>query len=109
MRCYNGYIGQGIDDNWNMLSIPFAFQSVKGSHTAIKNQFDSVVDEFKLKEKIFKIVADSAANNKRAFKEQPEASDESHILTKLLLKQKKRDLYQATQELLKQKEHIAVI
>lgn len=110
MRCFNGYIGQGIDDDWNMVCIPFAFQPVTGSHTgqAIKTQYNKVVDEFGIKEKVFKIVTDSAANNKSAFKDQVEASDESHILAKLMLKQKKRDLYHKNKELLKQKENLAV-
>ena len=30
MRCFNGYIAQGIDENWNMHSIPIAFQYVTG-------------------------------------------------------------------------------
>ena len=111
MRCYNGYLGQGIDENWNMVCIPFAFQPITGSHTglAIKQQYDSIVDEFRIKDKVFKIVADSAANNKKAFKEQFEASDESHILARLLLKQKKRDLFNAALNLQKQKQTIAVI
>ena len=53
-------------------------------------------------------MTDSAANNKSAFKDQVEASDESHILAKLMLKQKKRDLYHKNKELLKQKENLAV-
>ena len=109
-RCFNGYLGQGIDNNWKMQCIPFAFQPVKGSHTghAIKEQYDLVCNEFSVKPKVFKIVADSASNNKRAFGNELEASDESHILAKLLLKQKKRDLYFAKQALMKEKECIAV-
>jgi hypothetical protein len=33
IRCYNGYIVQGIDSNWVMHTIPIAFQHVTGSHT----------------------------------------------------------------------------
>ena len=30
MRCFNGYIAQGIDDNWELHTIIFAFQFVTG-------------------------------------------------------------------------------
>ena len=36
-----------------MVCIPFAFQPITGSHTglAIKQQYDSIVDEFQIKNK----------------------------------------------------------
>ena len=34
MRRFNGYIAQGIDDNWLMHVIPIAFEPVKGKHTS---------------------------------------------------------------------------
>ena len=88
-----------------MVCIPFAFKPIAGSHTglALKQQYDSIVNEFRIKDKAFKIVADSAANNKKAFKEQFEASDESHISAQLLIKQKKSDLFNAALNLLKTK------
>ena len=94
-----------------MVCIPFAFQPITGSHTgdAIKGQYDLVVKKFGIEGKVFKIVGDSASNNKKAFKNQSEALDESHILAKLVLKQKKRDLYLERLALHKQQEIIAVI
>ncbi len=35
MRCFNGYIAQGIDDDWAMQVIPLAFEPVKGKHTGV--------------------------------------------------------------------------
>lgn len=68
-----------------------------------------VVKKFGIEGKVFKIVGDSASNNKKAFKNQSEALDESHILAKLVLKQKKRDLYFERLALQKHQEIIAVI
>ena len=68
---------------------------------AIKSQYDAVCHEFGIQSKVFKIVADSAANNRNAFKKELEANDESHILAKLILKQKKRDLFLEKQEKLR--------
>jgi hypothetical protein len=31
MRCFNGYVCQGIDNNWKMNTIHFAFEYVKGN------------------------------------------------------------------------------
>ena len=75
MRCYNGYIAQGIDANWNLISIPIAFQYVTGPHTgkAIKSQFEEIASKFNIRTKVFKIVADQAANVKNAFKDTLEA------------------------------------
>ncbi len=55
MRSFNGYIAQGIDDEWNLLTIPIAFQYVTGSHTgkAIKSQFDAIQKEFGLTNKTY--------------------------------------------------------
>jgi hypothetical protein len=30
MRSFNGYVAQGIDDEWNLQTIPIAFEYVKG-------------------------------------------------------------------------------
>ena len=30
-RCFNGYIAQGIDSNWNLISLPIAFEFVEGN------------------------------------------------------------------------------
>ena len=42
----------------------------KGSHTSasIKKQFDEIIDKFEITNRVFKIVADQAANVKCAFK-----------------------------------------
>ena len=95
MRCFNGYIAQGIDDEWNMQSIPFAFRPVHGSHTGvnIRKQYNDVTTEFEIKEKVFKIVADSAANNKCAFRDIFEASDETLVLARMVNKRRKTELY----------------
>ena len=60
MRGYNGYIAQGIDSDWELHSIPIAFEFAVGSHTgeAIKSQYDSISKEFNIEHKTFKIVAD---------------------------------------------------
>ena len=56
MRCFNGYVCQGIDDNWKMNTINFAFQFVQGKY--LKNylffeiKFTQLFD-FILKKKIF--------------------------------------------------------
>ena len=50
--------------------LPIAFEFVGGKHTgeAIKSQYDQIVQEFNLVDKTFKIIADQAANVKKAFK-----------------------------------------
>lgn len=72
----NGYIGQGIDEDWNLTCIPFALQPITGSHTgvAIKEQYDLITKKFGIDDKVFKLVGDSASNNKKAFKHQTESS-----------------------------------
>lgn len=59
-RCFNGYICQGIDNNWTMRTLPVAFEFVKGKHTgqAIKAQYDKVSKYLGIDKKTFKIVAD---------------------------------------------------
>ena len=76
-----------------MHTIPIAFQYVTGSHTgkAIKSQFDEISKVYGISSKTFKIVADQAANVKKAFSETLEAEDVLSIATKLLRLQKKKD------------------
>ena len=38
MRCFNGYIIQGIDLDWKLHTIPIAFQYVSGSQTRNVNK-----------------------------------------------------------------------
>jgi hypothetical protein len=58
MRSYNGYIAQGIDSDWNIVSVPFAFIPITGRHTgaATKKYFDDVCDDFGITNKVFKII-----------------------------------------------------
>ena len=60
MRGFNGYIAQGIDKDWEIHSIPIAFEYVSGRHTgeAIKAKFDVISKAFNIVDKTFKIVAD---------------------------------------------------
>jgi len=41
MRCFNGYVAQFIDKDWNMHTVSFAFEYVTGQHTGanIKAQY----------------------------------------------------------------------
>ena len=55
------------------------------------DQYDEVCNEFKISEKVFKIVSDSAANNVCAFANEPEAVDETFVLAKIIAKQRKSD------------------
>ena len=61
MRCYNGYIARGIDDEWKMHTIPFAFEYVGGSHTGanIKKNFDETCNKFG---KFFKFIFNTKNN-----------------------------------------------
>ena len=36
LRCFNGYIAQGIDDQWRMQTLPIAFQLVSGKTQVVK-------------------------------------------------------------------------
>ena len=86
-------VAQGIDSNWNLHSIPIAFQHVTGPHTgqAIKKQFEEIATNFNIRSKVFKIVADQAANVKNAFKEVIEAEDVLTIACDLIRRQKNQD------------------
>ena len=101
IRCYNGYIVQGIDTNWQMHTIPIAFQHVTGSHTgkAIKQQFEEIATKFNIRSKVFKIVADQAANVKNAFKESVQADDVLTIATDLIRRQKNSDAIKENERL----------
>ena len=93
MRCFNGYICQGIDGNWDMQTIAIAFQFVKGRHTgkAIKSQYDQISEIYNIQNKTFKIVADQAANVKKAFVDTLETEDVLTITTNLMRRQRKSD------------------
>ncbi len=100
IRCFNGYIVQGIDSNWKLHTLAIAFQHVIGKHTgqAIKAQFDVVSKEFGINNKVFKIVADQAANVKKAFAQTEEAVDVITIATDLVKRQIKLDLIKQQEE-----------
>ena len=66
-------------------------------------------EEFEISDKVFKIVADSAANNKCAFKNELEAQDETNILAKMMAKQRKRELFQEKAKLIKEAEDKPVV
>jgi len=63
-RYFNGYVGQGINSNWELLTIPIAFEHVVGKHTGIfiKEPFVLVTTKFNIKNKIFKIDADQGTS-----------------------------------------------
>jgi hypothetical protein len=77
---------------------------LKGSHTGglIKSEYQRVVEQFKIQDSVFKIVADSASNNKSAFKntlEAVSAEDEYCIeLARLVRSQRQADLVAAKQQ-----------
>jgi hypothetical protein len=88
-----------------------------GSHTSelIKKQFDQITNKFQVSEKLFKIVADQAANVKCAFKNTTsskkiaehdlEDSDPLNFVEKLtftmLFKQRKAELISEKESILK--------
>lgn len=47
-RTFNGYIAQGINNNWEMIVLVLAFEYMTGRHTSenIKQQFDLIIDRF---------------------------------------------------------------
>ncbi len=62
-------------------------------------QYDGVCEEFNIKNKVFKIVTDWAANNIKAFRDEPEAVEEVLVLTKMMIKQRKRELFKEKESL----------
>ena len=78
--------------NWNL---DFLIEiDILGSHTgqAIKQQLDVITEEFNLNNKVFKIVADQAANVKKAFEHTMNSDDIVTITRDLMLRQRKLDL-----------------
>jgi hypothetical protein len=128
-RSFNGYVCQGIDDQWNLLTLsvdfrhlpgkivikqsikfnPFHF--IKGSHTGenIKIQYDDVIKSLDIEDRIIKVVCDQGANIKKAFKSTVEAEDVDLIkITKdLLIHQKQKDVSERLAQL--ESEHILEI
>ena len=106
------------------MNIPIGFEYVEGRHTGvlIKKQFDSMLDMYDISDKVFKIVADQAANMKKAFKETTSAtvvdlaiddyfpvSKDSHdsldfvenLTYSMLFKQRKKELISQKEDILK--------
>ena len=92
-RCFNGYVAQTIDDNWNLLSIPIAFRETTGSHDSysIKHQFDQICNEFAIGNKLYKILADQAAPNVKAFKNITDSDPIINQTVQLILNQRAID------------------
>ena len=66
-------------------------------------------EEFGISNKVFKIVTDSAANNKCAFRTEVEAQDETNILVNMLAKQRKKELLKEKENLIKEMEAKALV
>jgi hypothetical protein len=63
----------------------------------IKKEYDEVMKTYDIDKKVFKVVADQAANMKKAFLTEYEAGDSDDLqilISDLLLNQKKEDLKQ---------------
>jgi hypothetical protein len=47
-RTFNGYIAQGINNEWQMKILVIAFEYMTGRHTSenIKQQYDMIIDRF---------------------------------------------------------------
>ena len=122
MRCFTGYIVQGIDDSWNLVRYTLAFRLTKGkikkyvnffyfeykfglilqgsnTGTSIKRQYYQILDDYKI-ETVYKNVADQAANMKKAFVDEQEGVDKNskpedfYLITaqNLLIEQRRADL-----------------
>jgi hypothetical protein len=63
-----------------------------------RDQFDEIVQDLKIENKAYKIVADQAANVKNAFAEVEEAEDPIIIATTLARRQQKIDLIKENKE-----------
>jgi hypothetical protein len=112
-RCFDGYIIQSIDNDWNLVTLPIAFrQSFSHDFKSIQDQYNLVCKEFKIENKIYKILSDQAAANKKAFKDIIESQNVINETVNLILlqwakdrKEKRRKIEEAKQaELVKQHE-----
>ncbi len=84
-----------------MHTIAIDFQHVTGPHTgkAIKKQFEEIAAKFKIRSKVFKIVADQAANVKKAFVDTTQCDDILTLATDLIRRQKNIDAIQEAERL----------
>ena len=69
------------------------------SFKAIKKQFEEIAAKFKIRSKVFKIVADQAANVKKAFVDTTQCDDVLTIATDLIRRQKNIDAIQEAERL----------
>lgn len=94
---------------WCIRNIVSAFEHVSGSHSGkkIKKQYDQIVSRYGINDKIYKIVADQAANMKKAFAELKEsthivsgACEENIIkITQIILEKRRQfDIIEAKKE-----------
>lgn len=69
MRSFIGFEVQGIDDDWEKVKVNICSQQLTGSHNNEKifKMFMDVVNEYKIGDKIFKIISDGASNMVKAF------------------------------------------
>ena len=69
MRSFIGFDVQGIDDDWERFKYNINSKQLTGSHNNEKifQSFMETVNEFKIGDKIFKIVSDGASNMVKAF------------------------------------------
>ena len=120
IRPFNGFVAQGIDYDWNLHTIPIAFDYIDGEfgiffihvyvhiykffvllmnlgrHTGknIKKEYDDVMKFYDLSNKVFKVITDQAANMRNAFANEKEAHDSDELVrmtNELLLNQMKED------------------
>lgn len=77
MRSFIGIFCHFITNEWQLLTIPCYFISLKTRHTAetIKNIYDEKCIELGIGDKVYKIVADQGSNVKKAFKSTISAND----------------------------------
>ncbi|CAF0834838.1 unnamed protein product [Brachionus calyciflorus] len=69
MRSFIGFKAQGIDHNWKLVNVLLCCKHIIGSHTneSIFNYFLDVINEYKIDNKVFKILSDGASNMVKAF------------------------------------------
>ena len=128
VRPFNGYIAQGIDNDWKLHFYIYWFWLPRryylhvykynscinlslfiifiGRHTGeqIKTSYDQVVKFYDVQNKVFKIVADQGANIKKGFRNERECEQDDEIVkltNEMLLQQKKKDFKQK-QDILRQ-------
>jgi len=74
----------------------FTFKIGRHLGVNIKSEYDEVMKFFDINSKVFKVVADQAANMKKAFSNEYEASDKTDelqiLINDLLLNQKREDM-----------------